>query len=96
MTPGEKKLGEVIAKAVADPTFKGRLIANPKETLEKAGLPVPAKATVKVVEDTADTVYIRIPYHPGGALSIEEIEGAVAGFHHFDFSGQWGVPSVKS
>jgi hypothetical protein len=95
MTPGEKKLAEVIEKALTDPAFKARLIANPKDTLDKAGLPVPAKATVKIVEDTADTVYIRIPYHPSGALSVDEIEAVVAGFHHADFSGQWGLPTVK-
>jgi len=93
MTPEQKALAELIKKAMTDPGFKARLKADPNATLAQVGLPVPAKTTVHVVEDSADTVWIRIPYKPSGTLSIEELEAVVGGFHNADFSGQWGRPA---
>ena len=54
---------KLILKAWADPEFKKELIANPAKAVEKAlGIKVPTFLTLMVIEETADTRYITLPY----------------------------------
>ncbi len=68
----------VIAKAWADEGFKAALLANPGETLAQEGIVVPAGLTLRVLEDTAETMHVILPPAPSAALSDEAV-GSVAG-----------------
>jgi hypothetical protein len=68
----------VVAKAWADEAFKAALIADPRATLAQEGIALPEGLTLKVVENTADTLHVILPPPPSAALSDEAV-GAVAG-----------------
>ena len=68
----------LVAKAWADDAFKAALIANPKATLAAEGIALPEGLTLKVMENTADTLHVILPPPPAEALSDEAV-GAVAG-----------------
>jgi hypothetical protein len=62
---GQEILDAVTAKAL-DPSdagvqFKADLIAYPNDELTKAGLEIPDGVTVKIVENTATTIYLVLP-----------------------------------
>jgi hypothetical protein len=79
---------KIVKKAWEDAAFKNQLLANPKSVIEKElqsvqmGVKLPASIKVKVVEETADTIYLVLPRNPkevtGKELSDSELE-AVAG-----------------
>ena len=55
----------LIEKAWQDETFRAALLADPKAVIEaELGQALPQGITVKVVEETADTLYIRLPLNP--------------------------------
>lgn len=55
----------IIEKAWRDETFRAALLADPKAVIEaELGQALPQGITVKVVEETADTLYIRLPLNP--------------------------------
>jgi hypothetical protein len=68
----------VVAKAWADDAFKAALIADPRATLAQEGIALPAGLTLKVLENTADTLHVILPPPPSAALSDEAV-GAVVG-----------------
>ncbi len=68
----------IIAKAWADDAFKAALLADPRAMLAAEGIALPAGLTLKVVENTAETMHVILPPPPAAALSDEAI-GAVAG-----------------
>jgi hypothetical protein len=58
---------EMIAKAWSDADFKQRLLADPKTALSDMGIEAPEgmeNVAIKVVEDTADTIYLVLPPQP--------------------------------
>ena len=64
-----------------NPQYRAALVKNPKAVLEgQMGNKLPAGVTVKSVEETADTIYVVVPYvpKPGAELSDSALE-AVAG-----------------
>jgi hypothetical protein len=71
----QKKLGQVIAKAWADPVFKERLKADPKPVLAELGVETPEGVAIDIVENTASKIYLTLPAAPpSDLLSDEEIE----------------------
>lgn len=54
----------LIARAEQDQTFKRSLIENPKQTVEQTGISLPANLTIRVVAETATTLYLIIPFSP--------------------------------
>ncbi len=75
----ERKL---IEKAWQDDQFRQELIANPKKVIEQEmGCALPANINIKVVEETPDTLYLRLPVNPAG-LSDETLEKIAGGFPH--------------
>jgi hypothetical protein len=78
MTADENPLGEVVAKALRDETFRERLLADPESTLAGEGITLPAGATVKVVEDTVNVRRLVLPA-VSGALSDANVEHVVGG-----------------
>ena len=69
--------------AVNSPKYRDALIRDPKSILEKQfNKQLPATMKVKAVEDTADTVYIVVPFVPksGQELSDSSLESVAGGF----------------
>ncbi len=60
----QRNLGHVIAKAWSDPTFKRRLIADPKAVLAEMGVETPEGVEIGVVENTAEKTYLTLPATP--------------------------------
>ncbi len=74
---------KIIEKAWRDDQFKQEFIANPKKMIEQeAGITLQDNITVKVVEDTADTVYFKLPLNPEQLSdeALDKISGGVPAF----------------
>lgn len=67
---------KLIALAWQDTAFKQELISNPKATLDKKGINIPANIEVRVVEETPTTLYLVIPMNQNQSeLTDTELEG---------------------
>jgi len=75
---------KAIARAWTDPDYRARLMTDPHAALTEAGVAIPAGATIKVTEDTADTRHIVLPVAPGNVnnLSSEELEKVAGGYRY--------------
>ena len=77
---------KVVARAWNDEAFKAKLMSDPHAALAEHGVEVPAGTTVKVVENTKDTLHLVLPPAPEGALSEEDLEKVAGG-------GSWTLSS---
>jgi hypothetical protein len=73
----------LIQRSLEDEAFRQRLLAEPKAAIEQElGTQLPESIEVRVVEETADTIYLVLPSRSadaqGGELSDQELD-AVAG-----------------
>ena len=69
-----------VVRAIKDPAFKARLVADPVETLREAGVAVPDGVRIKVFENTQDEVHLVLPSNPiGGAITEAELERVAGG-----------------
>ena len=74
----------IVQRSIEDEEFRQRLLDDPKGILEQElGRQLPEGVEVRVVEESADTIYLVLPSasalgDQGGELSDEELE-AVAG-----------------
>lgn len=56
---------QVIQKAWEDPSFKQRLLSDPKAALKEAlGITLPESMKLKAVEEGSDELYLVIPQSP--------------------------------
>jgi hypothetical protein len=80
------KQNEVIAKAWKDPTFKRKLMKDPKSALKECGCTVPDNVNVKVIEDSDNSYTFVIPHAPKNAseLSEKELGKVAAGCYALD------------
>jgi hypothetical protein len=71
---------DLVTLAWSDETFKALLLTDPAKALERAyGLKLPSSVKVTVLEETAETRYVVIPYRPApDDLSDAEL-AAIAG-----------------
>jgi hypothetical protein len=65
---------KVIAKAWKDPSFKQKLLKDPKAALKEMGCDVPEKVTVKCVEESKSTLTFVLPAAPADASQLSEKE----------------------
>lgn len=68
--------------AAKDPKYREALIRDPKSVLSKQmNQPLPENLNVKVVQETADTIYLIAPYVPqqGDELSDADLEKVAGG-----------------
>ena len=74
-------VAKAIARAWSDAEFKDRLVNDPHAALAEAGVDVGSDITVKVVENTADTVHVVLPVMPSSAdpLDMDELENLAGG-----------------
>jgi Nitrile hydratase, alpha chain len=73
----------LVERSLQDDAFRQRLLADPKAAVEEElGIQLPAEVQIRVVEETADTIYLALPsaspIGEGGELSDQELD-AVAG-----------------
>jgi hypothetical protein len=69
----------IIAKAQADESFRQALLSNPKPTIEKElGGTLPESLQLKVVEESADTLYLVLPAAES-QLSESELDAVSGG-----------------
>ncbi|MFZ2957030.1 MAG: NHLP leader peptide family RiPP precursor [Candidatus Ozemobacteraceae bacterium] len=84
---GVRQLSELheklILKARSNPAFKKELLADPAKAVEKAfGIKIPGFLKLKVIEETADTRYITLPFHAEAddrPLADEELDRIAGG-----------------
>jgi hypothetical protein len=64
------------------PSYRAALLKNPRAVLEgQLGSKIPESITIKAVEETADTMYVIVPYVPqaGAELSDSALEMVAGG-----------------
>ena len=70
--------------ASQDPEYRKALLSDPKAILgQQMGQELPANLKVKALEETADTIYLTLPYVAPGAgaeLSDVDLEQVAGGF----------------
>ena len=78
MSDAQSKL---IEKAMQDPAFRAKLVADPKAVIEKElGRKLPDGVSVRVLEDSASAVHLVLPPAPAkGQLSDAELESVAGG-----------------
>jgi Nitrile hydratase, alpha chain len=75
----------LVQRSLEDEEFRQRLLDDPKGTLEQElGSALPQGLEVRVVEESADTIYLVLPSaspvgDQGGELSEEELESVAGG-----------------
>jgi hypothetical protein len=71
----------LIRRSLKDETFRQRLLANPKATIEQElGERLPADLKVQVLEETQDTVYLVLPpSRAAGELSDKDLDSVAGG-----------------
>ncbi len=73
----------IIARAAKDEEYRKRLIADPRRAIaEEIGDAMPANIEVKVVQETATTVYLVLPQLPpvgAGQLSDVDLQNVAGG-----------------
>ncbi|MHC5748485.1 MAG: NHLP leader peptide family RiPP precursor [Nostoc sp.] len=85
---------KIVARALKDESFKQQLLNNPnvaKAEIEKGlGEKFTGDIQVKVLQETANTAYIVLPYIPATAgLSEEQLEAVASGVN-ISIPCQWG------
>ena len=74
----------LVQRSMEDEDFRQRLLDDPKGTLEQElGSPLSEGVEVRVVEESADTIYLVLPsasaVGEGGEISDRELEGVAGG-----------------
>jgi hypothetical protein len=87
---------QVIARAVQDPAFRARLLADPRAVFSEMGLSVPPEVKIQAVEETAGQYYLVLPAleragrHAGASLSDAQLEAVAGGGDAGQFTGYSG------
>ncbi|MFT4306213.1 MAG: NHLP leader peptide family RiPP precursor [Microbacterium sp.] len=76
-------INEVRVKAATDAEFRKALLADPRATLVAEGIEVPEDVEIRVVESTAEEVFIDLPPLGDGALGEEELDAVAGGWSLF-------------
>ena len=81
MTRGETN--DMIANfAIKNPEYKAALLAEPKKVVgQQLGQDLPESLSIKIIQDTADTFHLVLPYVPeeGAELSDADLEMVAGG-----------------
>jgi hypothetical protein len=74
----------VVQRSLEDEEFRQRLLDDPKGTIEQElGIPAPESIEVRVLEESADTIYLVPPsasaVGEGGEISDKDLEDVAGG-----------------
>lgn len=73
---------QVIEKAWQDPSFKAKLLSNPKAAIQEAlGVIIPDHIQLKAVEENSNEFYLVIPPEPSSKVLKTDVKPAA----------QWGA-----
>lgn len=72
----QRRLGELLVQVWEDPGLKARLMENPEAVLTDAGITVDDGTAVKVLENTANKIYLALPVPPAAFFSSPDEESA--------------------
>jgi hypothetical protein len=64
---GDNPILEAMRRALADPTFKAKLLKDPKAAASELGINVPDGVTIHVLENTPNEVNLAVPFNPSSA-----------------------------
>jgi hypothetical protein len=64
----------LITRAWEDTAFREALIEDPREVMTELGVNLPSNLKVKVLEETADTVFFVLPKKPEYGIAFENRE----------------------
>jgi hypothetical protein len=88
-----KKTTAIIAKALQDDGYREELLANPKRAIQQEfGKELPLGLEVRVVEESANVVYLVLPPRPVVELSDADLQAVGGGFN--TASGATRVPGT--
>jgi hypothetical protein len=74
------QMGEVVAKAWADPAYKARLLSDATSVLKAEGIDYGPGVEVRILENTDSVRYITLPRAPSESeLSEEQLERVAGG-----------------
>lgn len=79
MQEAARQNAQLMAKVWSDDQFKQRLINDPKAVLQEQGIDTPRGVEVRVVENTANIVYLVLPPQPSEEISDEQLEQVAGG-----------------
>lgn len=69
MTSGALLQSKVVEKAWQDPSFKAKLLADPKAAIQEAlGVILPDHIKIKTVEESSDEFYVVLPPNPANVV----------------------------
>ncbi|MBO2944018.1 NHLP leader peptide family RiPP precursor [Paenibacillus sp. F411] len=69
---------QLIQKAWEDPSFKAKLLADPRSAIKEAlGVWIPDHIQVRTVEENSNEFYLVIPPNPSGVIKSEAKEKAM-------------------
>lgn len=90
---------QILTKAKQDPSFRQRLLSNPREVLAtELGLHLSSDVTIQIHEETATTLHLVLPASQQEStlqeLSDEELEQAAGGVNPTPLSDTLGDGSV--
>ncbi|GIP60068.1 NHLP leader peptide family RiPP precursor [Paenibacillus woosongensis] len=79
-TSGALLQTQIIQKAWQDPSFKAKLLADPKAAIQEAlGVIIPDHIKVKAVEENSDEFYLVLPPNPSEVIKSDIKPNAVWG-----------------
>jgi hypothetical protein len=67
-----RAMGQVFSRAWTDEDYKARFVADPVGVMAEAGIETPEGMEFRVVESTADTVYIVLPPEPSDEMELSD------------------------
>ena len=76
----------LVRKALSDPQFKARLLANPDEVLKEEGWQLAEGMEIRVVENSEKIRYLTLPVGPN--LSEAELDAVAAAGPGVSYVGQ--------
>src|SRR5262245_54977260 len=76
-----QKTAAIIAKALKDDGYREELLANPKHAIQQEfGKELPLGLEVRVVEESANVVYLVLPPKPVVEISDADLQAVGGGF----------------
>lgn len=75
------KTAAIIAKSLQDESYRDELLANPRNAIQQQfGKELPLGLEVRVVEESANVVYLVLPPKPTVEVSDSDLEAVAGGF----------------